>query len=134
MPCAYTSCKVVDKVPFSKEHFKLLFNQFAVAEFKEKHGVWDPMPEFGVDYNLTLCPFQSRLQHIYHGQPYAMSRLNPPVRDFGFSLRFTRWFLMDLKSIKTMMLCKQKFIFPFNKTLNISFDLKIQQEKFLSFF
>jgi hypothetical protein len=25
----------------------------------------------GVDYNLTLCPLQSRLQHIYHGQPYA---------------------------------------------------------------
>jgi hypothetical protein len=26
-----------------------------------------------VDYNLTLCPLQSRLQlqHIYHGQPYA---------------------------------------------------------------
>ncbi len=24
-----------------------------------------------VDYNLTLRPLQSRLQHIYHGQPYA---------------------------------------------------------------
>ncbi len=22
-----------------------------------------------VEYNLTLCPLQSRLQHIYHGQP-----------------------------------------------------------------
>ncbi len=22
----------------------------------------------GVDFNLTLCPHQSRLQHIYHGQ------------------------------------------------------------------
>ncbi len=22
-------------------------------------------------YNLTLCPLQSRLQHIYLGQPYA---------------------------------------------------------------
>jgi hypothetical protein len=28
-------------------------------------------PYAGVDYNLTLCPIQSRLQHIYHGQPYA---------------------------------------------------------------
>ena len=28
-------------------------------------------PYAGVDYNLTLCPLQSRLQHIYHGQPYA---------------------------------------------------------------
>ncbi len=28
-------------------------------------------PCAGVEYNLTLCPFQSRLEHIYHGQPYA---------------------------------------------------------------
>jgi hypothetical protein len=28
-------------------------------------------PYAGVDYNLTLCPLQSRLQHIYHGQPYV---------------------------------------------------------------
>ncbi len=29
-------------------------------------------PYAGVDYyNLTFCPLQSRLQHIYHGQPYA---------------------------------------------------------------
>jgi hypothetical protein len=32
-------------------------------------------PYAGVDYNLTLCPVQSRLQHIYHGQPYA--RVDP---------------------------------------------------------
>ncbi len=25
----------------------------------------------GVDYNRTLCPFQSRHQHIYHGEPYV---------------------------------------------------------------
>ncbi len=34
------------------------------AESKEKHGVWDPAE---VDYNLTLCSIQIRLQHIYHG-------------------------------------------------------------------
>jgi hypothetical protein len=28
-------------------------------------------PYAGVDYNLTLYSFQSRLQHIYYGQPYA---------------------------------------------------------------
>jgi hypothetical protein len=28
-------------------------------------------PYAKVDYNLTLCPLQSRLQHIYHWQPYA---------------------------------------------------------------
>jgi hypothetical protein len=34
-------------------------------------------PHAGVDYNLTLCPLQSRLQHIYHGQPYARVDLIP---------------------------------------------------------
>jgi hypothetical protein len=34
-------------------------------------------PYARVEYNLTLCPLQSRLQHIYHGQPYARVDLNP---------------------------------------------------------
>jgi hypothetical protein len=34
-------------------------------------------PYVGADNNLTLCPLQSRLQHIYHGQPYARVDLNP---------------------------------------------------------
>jgi hypothetical protein len=32
---------------------------------------WCMGPYAGAYYNLTLCPLQSRLQHIYHGQPYA---------------------------------------------------------------
>jgi hypothetical protein len=28
-------------------------------------------PYAGADYNLTFCPLQSRLQHIYHGQSHA---------------------------------------------------------------
>jgi hypothetical protein len=41
----------------------------------------------GVDYKLTLCTLQSRLQHIYQDQPYArVDRLYPLARDFGFSL------------------------------------------------
>jgi hypothetical protein len=51
-------------------------------------------PYAGVDYKLTFYPLQSRLQHIYHGQPYARVDINPmpestlipPVRDFGFGL------------------------------------------------
>jgi hypothetical protein len=51
-------------------------------------------PYAEVDYNLTLCPLQSRLPHIYHGQPYDRIDLNPnasvdfipPVRDFRFGL------------------------------------------------
>jgi hypothetical protein len=48
-------------------------------------------PYSGADYNLTICPLQSRLQHIYNGLPYARvdlnSKLYPLVRDFGFDLR-----------------------------------------------
>jgi hypothetical protein len=29
-----------------------------------------------VDYNLTLFTLQSRLQHMYNGQPYARVDLN----------------------------------------------------------
>ncbi len=31
----------------------------------------------GVDYNITLSPLQSRLQHIYNGQPYASADVSP---------------------------------------------------------
>ncbi len=34
-------------------------------------------PHAGVDSNLPLFRLQSRLQHIYHGQPYARVDLNP---------------------------------------------------------
>jgi hypothetical protein len=33
------------------------------------------MPDY-IHYNLALCPIQSRLQYIYHGQPYARVNLN----------------------------------------------------------
>ncbi len=46
------------------------------AEPKNKQ-TWCMGPDAGVDYNLTLCPLKSRLQHIYHGQPYARVDLNP---------------------------------------------------------
>jgi hypothetical protein len=45
-------------------------NTVSEAESKEKHA-WCMGHYSGVDYNLTLRPFQSQLQHIYHGQPYA---------------------------------------------------------------
>jgi hypothetical protein len=34
-------------------------------------------PNAGVDYNLNLCPLQSRLQLIFNGRPYARVDLNP---------------------------------------------------------
>ncbi len=84
------------------------------AESKEKYGAWNTQSTyFTVKYVLcdgtqcrsllyrTLCPLQSRLLHIYHGQPYArvdlyplpastltlcQSRLYAPVEDFRFDL------------------------------------------------
>ncbi len=38
------------------------------AESKEKQGVWDPMLEVAI---------QSRLQHIYHGNPMPEFPLSP---------------------------------------------------------
>jgi hypothetical protein len=37
---------------------------------------WCIGPYTGGDFNLTLCPLQSRLKHIYHGHPYARVDLN----------------------------------------------------------
>ncbi len=71
----------------------LQMRQEQEAESREKHALCMG-PYGGVDYNFTLCPLQSRLQHIYHGQSYARVNTNPkpestlsPVRDFGFGLR-----------------------------------------------
>jgi hypothetical protein len=54
-------------------------------------------PYAGVDYyNLTLCPLQSRLQHIYHGQPYARVDLNPmPESTLSPSQGFWIWPLVS---------------------------------------
>ncbi len=60
------------------------------AESKEKHGVWDPY--VGVDHNLTLNPFQSQLQHIYHGQFYVKVDLNSmPESTLSPSQRLWIW-------------------------------------------
>jgi hypothetical protein len=47
--------------------FCLVFGSDPEAESKENR------PYAGVDYKHTLCPLQSRLQHMYHVivQPYA---------------------------------------------------------------
>ncbi len=47
-------------------------DSFPEAESKEKNGVWNPMPKLTI--NLTLCPIQSRLLHIYHQVKENLSR------------------------------------------------------------
>ncbi len=53
---------------------------YCEAESKEKHGVWDTLPE--LTYNPTLC----QLQRMYYGHwaTLCKSRLYPPVWDLGF--------------------------------------------------
>jgi hypothetical protein len=43
----------------------------SVVRGRIQRKTWCMGPFAGVDYNLPFCLLQSRLQHIYHGQPYA---------------------------------------------------------------
>ncbi len=75
-------------------HTKLVFTDISWSRIQRK--AWCKGLCAGVDYNITLCPLQSRLQHIYTmgiGQPFAKVDLNlmptstsSPVRDLGFGL------------------------------------------------
>ncbi len=65
------------------------------AESKEKHGVWDPMPEL-----TKTCPYvHSRVDSntftMANPTPWWpilwQGRLYPPVRDLGFGLRVWNW-------------------------------------------
>jgi hypothetical protein len=60
-----------------------------------------------VDYNLTLRPLQSRLQHIYDGQPYARVDHNSQSRT------------LDLASFDTSLEHKRKTL-----TKNKDFDCR----------
>jgi hypothetical protein len=57
----------------------------ARSEAESKEKTWSMGPCGGVDYNLTLCPLQSRLQHTYHEQPYARVNLNSMPESTLFS-------------------------------------------------
>ncbi len=53
---------------------------------------WCMGPYAGVDYNRPFCLLQSRLQCIYHGQPYARVDLNPlPESTLSRSQGFRIW-------------------------------------------
>jgi hypothetical protein len=51
----------------------------SLHSFFSRENIWGQIqrknccmgPYAGADYNLSLCPLQSRLLHIYHGQTYA---------------------------------------------------------------
>jgi hypothetical protein len=54
-------------------------------------------PYAGVNYNPTLCPLQSWLQNIYHGQPYARVDFIPQSGT------------LDLASVGSKRACVQMF-------------------------
>jgi hypothetical protein len=64
--------------------FSANFLQFHSRDTRDctiQRETWYIGPCAGVDYNLTLCRLQSRLQHMYTGNPLSQTRLFPPVKD-----------------------------------------------------
>jgi hypothetical protein len=64
-----------------KPEFRIRIRLVFVTPYSDRGQIqrktWCKGPYTGVDYYLTLCPLQSRLQNIYHGQPYAIVDLDP---------------------------------------------------------
>jgi hypothetical protein len=78
---------------------------------------WCMGPYAGVDLNLTLCPLQSRHQHIYHGQPYARVDLNPmPELSLSPSQGLWIWTLVSWASLTlSTVMGAMKLIYIFYK-------------------
>ncbi len=89
------------------------------AEFKEKHGVWDPMPEFIITSTPESTPTQ----------PYARVDFIPPSgRDFGFGL--SRSFIIrDIQGVDKRKLQNVVFI---NAGIAITSMLNLQEYLSLS--
>ncbi len=95
---------------------------------------------WGVDYNLTLCPLQGGLKHIYHGQPKAKVDLNPMPEStlspfqglwiwpllsaFGFSSRQSVQAVSDISSnsVLAVALCLKSHIQWFIRRLCVKFQ------------
>ncbi len=63
------------------------------AESKEKHGVWDPMPELTITSFYVHSRVDSNTFTMSNPMPEStltlwQSRLHPRVRDFGFGLKW----------------------------------------------
>jgi hypothetical protein len=56
------------------------------AESKEKHGVWDPMPELTITAPYVHSRVDSSTFTMGNPMPECQSQLYTPVRYFGFSL------------------------------------------------
>ncbi len=65
-------------------------------------------PYARVDYNLNLCRLQNRLQHMYHGQPYARIDLNPMPEPESTTLSTNKvlWIWTLIRNARANMLCE----------------------------
>jgi hypothetical protein len=68
-----------------------VFQSSSEAESKEKHGIWDPMPELTITSPYVHSRIDSNTFAMGSPMPEStlalcQSRLYPPVRDFGFGL------------------------------------------------
>jgi hypothetical protein len=92
-----------------------MVSSIALARGRTQRKTWCMEPYPGV---------QSRIQHIYHGQPSVRVDLNPilcqsrlyaPVRDFGFGLRgypAGRWLPRYLPPPHSFFSCSQNWDSP----------------------
>jgi hypothetical protein len=79
---------------------------------------WCMGPYAGGGYNLTLCPLQSRIQHIYHGQPYA--RVDPnPMLESTLALQSGTF---DLASVHELLRILRKGTFPLFSSTKFTSD------------
>ncbi len=80
------------------------------AESKEKHGVWDSMPELTI--TSSYVDSMSRLlQHVYHGQLYAIVDLNPvPESTLSSSQGLWIWPLIIKAEKDTKYVSRLRFI------------------------
>jgi hypothetical protein len=62
---------------FSRYNRFILLSPYPEAESKEKHGVWDPMPELIITSPYVHSRVFSNTFTMGIGQPYARVDLNP---------------------------------------------------------
>jgi hypothetical protein len=105
------------------------------AESKEKHGVWDLMPELTITSSYVHPSFDSSTFSM-GGQPYArvdlnpmlcFCRLYPPVRDFGFGLSSSETKHRKLRSASSYHEFLKIFLtICFSQTSNYHYFVSVQ--------
>ncbi len=113
------------------------FSPFPEAESKEKHGLWDPMPELTITSRYVHSRVDSNTFFMGNPMPgstltLCQSRLYPPVRDlFSLCLIYTVTVLPVSSSMEILLIDSHSSFF-YKTPFCASFCLIIAC-KFLSF-